>query len=159
MYSNQTLSGTEITTDPINLCIFNNEGGMVHTSFLLHITHSYTCKMKGKNKMITIESNKNFEVKSIMVVKIDGKDCQFIVTQKEDGTWLESNNHQTLSCEDLKKICYEMYCKAIAPHQRGINVCIAGGKTIHIKEIMTIADDIKEAMGGDFTDLVTVSIN
>jgi hypothetical protein len=24
---------------------------------------------------------------------------------------------------------------------------------------MTIADDIKEAMGGDFTDLVTVSIN
>lgn len=37
MYSNQTLSGTEITTDPINLCIFNNEGGMVHTSFLLHV--------------------------------------------------------------------------------------------------------------------------
>jgi hypothetical protein len=50
-----------------------------------------------------------------------------------------------------------MYSKGIAPHQHGINVCIAGAQIIPIKEIMTIADDIKKVVGGDFTKLITVS--
>ena len=108
--------------------------------------------------MINIESNKIFETRSLMTVKIDGTKQEFVVTKTQEEVRLEPINPISMTTEDLKKIIYEMYCKGIVDQKLGVNVYLQGGKVIHNSDIMTIADDIKKAMGGDFTDIITLSV-